>query len=158
MIRATSAPAHPRPRWAIAGALLLSLLAGCASGFQAKLEATLTAVPGRMIKLDGTTTIPDGANINVTLTRLGDPKVILKALPLVKGGKFDAMLGPLDPGVKPGMMEVTLVFTPEAWAWSPEVIPAVGKQGEKMVGKQVKKLPNGIQVVEEKLSFGYDGK
>lgn len=142
---------------AVAALLALAALAGCKEDLpDSRLEATASLQGDQVVQVGGKTTLPDGANILVTLRQPGSRQPIVQALPIVKDHLFTTQLGPLDKiELPPGNYEIYVMFSPEAFAWSDEVLPAVGKKGEKLAGPQVRTKDNGVRVLETTLAFTY---
>jgi hypothetical protein len=138
------------PRWtgcrmAAAGALAL-MLGGCQPP-ETRLDVTLAAQPQDVVAVTGTTSLPDGAQLNVALSKPGAQDPIVLDLPVVKGGRFEARLDPKR-DLPPGTYQVRVTFSPQAFAWSDQVKPAVGERGEKLGGPHVKQAADGLRVLE----------
>lgn len=138
------------------GLVLWAALAGCKEKLpESRLDATVNVLSDQRVQVDGATTLPDGANILVTLRQPGSKQPIVQGLPVVKEHRFSTLLSPGDANVASGTYEVYVMFSPEAFAWSEEVLPAVGQKGEKLVGPQVRQKENGLRILEKTITFNY---
>ena len=107
---------------------------------------TLTPQAADVVKVAGTTSLPDGAQINVSLFQPGDADPLVVDLPVDKAGGFTAELDPKR-DLPAGAYEVRVEFSPRAYAWSDQVKPAVGERGEKLGGPHVQPGEDGIRVL-----------
>lgn len=120
----------------VVAAALAAILAGCGPP-ETRFEAAVEPLGGDRVKVRGETAIPDGAQLNVTIERPSGGEPLAVGLPQVKGGRWEAEFDP--PGATPpGPYLVRIAFSPRAFAWSPAVKPAVGENGEKLGGPNVK--------------------
>jgi hypothetical protein len=120
----------------------LVLLAGCYT----PTELTLKAVPkGEWIEVSGASSIPDGAQFLVGLYPKNAQEPIAQALPILKKGKY---VGKLKTGkLAKGSYLMQVEFSPRAFTWSTQVLPAVGKNGEKLHGPLVARSSDGCRVL-----------
>jgi hypothetical protein len=130
-------------RWT--GCLLALALVGCQPP-ETRFDVTLTPQAADVIKVAGTTSLPDGAQINVSLFQPGAADPVVVDLPVVKAGGFTAVLDPKR-DLPAGAYEVRVEFSPRAYAWSDQVKPAVGERGEKLGGPHVQSGEDGIRVL-----------
>lgn len=109
-------------------------------------QLTLKATPKpEWIEFTGTSSLPDGAQLLVGLYSPEKQDPIVQALPLLKSGKY---YGRLKSGkLQKGSYRLVAEFSPRAYAWSPKVIPAVGKNGEHLHGPLVVRVEDGLRVL-----------
>jgi hypothetical protein len=94
----------------------------------------------------GETSLPDGAQFLVALRKDLSSEPVCLALPLVKGHRYQGILKP--PVLARGRYQIRLEFSPKAFAWSKDVLPAVGKNGEKLAGPLVRDSGQGYRILE----------
>ncbi len=123
--------------------LLCGLLVACSPPSKITLEAKKVASG---VEVSGTTSLPDGAQFLVALRKDLSSEPICLALPLVKGHRYRATLKP--PVLAPGRYQIRLEFSPKAFSWSNDVLPAVGKNGEKLAGPLVRDSGQGYRILE----------
>lgn len=132
------------------GWLLAIALAGCQPP-ETRLEINLTPLPNDQVKVSGETSLPDGAQLNVSLKRPDSEETLVTDLPVVKTGHFDSVLNPKTQ-LPAGTYTVLVEFSPKAFAWSDKVKPAVGENGEKLGGPWVKDSGQGWKVLSQERS------
>ena len=115
--------------------VVLALLPAC-SPPETKLTVNSQVLAGDRVEVAGETSLPDGAQLNVSLRQPGQADPVVVALPVVKGSRFTATLDP-KADLKAGAYDVVVEFSPKAFAWSKDVLPAVGPNGEKLGGPHV---------------------
>jgi hypothetical protein len=135
-------------RWT--GWVLALALVGCQPP-ETRLEVNLTPLPNHQVKVSGETSLPDGAQLNVSLHRPNTDDPLVVDLPVVKAGHFDSVLDPKTPLPK-GTYTVLVEFSPKAFAWSDQVKPAVGENGEKLGGPWAKDTGQGWKVLSQERS------
>lgn len=123
-------------------ALVAVTIAGCAPA-ETRLEVA-TQPNGDAVKVSGGTSLPDGAQLNLSLHKPGSEEALAVALPVVKASRYEAVLDP-KADLPAGAYQVRVEFTPRAFAWSKAVIPAVGANGEKLGGPHVKVSNEGYR-------------
>lgn len=123
-----------------------ALLAAC-SPPETQLDVKSQVLSGDRVEVSGETSLPDGAQLNVSLRQpnLADPVVV--GLPVVKGGRFAVTLDP-QADLKAGDYQVLVEFSPKAFAWSKDVLPAVGSNGEKLGGPHVHDSGEGWKMLK----------
>jgi hypothetical protein len=126
-------------RWI--GCALLVVLTGCQPA-ETRLDFKAEPLPNDRVKVVGDTSLPDGAQLNVSLKRPEEEDPLVVDLPVVKGAHFEALLNPKT-HLAPGTYTVMVEFSPKAFAWSDQVKPAVGENGEKLGGPWVKDSGEG---------------
>lgn len=123
-------------------ALAAVTIAGCAPA-ETRLEVA-TRPQGNAVKVSGETSLPDGAQLNLSLHKPGAEEALAVALPVVKASRYEALLEPRT-DLPAGSYQVRVEFTPRAFAWSKAVLPAVGENGEKLGGPHVKVSNEGYR-------------
>ena len=122
------------------------------------LNVTITAKAegGDKPKIAGTTNLPDGIELMVTIRRK-ESSYSAQSKTRVKGGAFRA--GPFSQkgaGLNPGIYTIE-VSSPLASLQPPPTWPVIGNDGAKLQGPLVKKSPYGGKVVEYRTSFKVGG-
>lgn len=125
-------------------ALLLALtLWGCQPP-ETRLNFTLEPQAHDVVRVAGDTSLPDGAQLNVSLLKPGSEEPLVVDLPVVKNARFEARLD-AKTDLPAGTYEVLVEFSPKAFAWSDAVKPAVGENGEKLGGPYVQESAEGFR-------------
>ena len=109
-----------------------------------RLNFNLEPQANDVVRVTGDTSLPDGAQLNVSLLKPGTEEPIVVDLPVVKESRFEARLDP-HTDLPAGTYEVLIEFSPKAFAWSDAVKPAVGENGEKLGGPYVKESAEGFR-------------
>lgn len=128
-------------RWI--GLLAALTLWGCQPP-DTRLDVTVAPEANDVVRVTGDTSLPDGAQLNVSLSRPGSDEPIVVDLPVVKNSRFEGRLDPKG-DLPAGTYEVRVDFSPKAFAWSDQVKPAVGEHGEKLGGPHVKESAEGFR-------------
>jgi hypothetical protein len=129
----------------ILSVVLAATLAAC-SPPETKLELLTEVGAGDRVTVSGDTGLPDGAQLNVNLTRPGQSDPVVVGLPVVKDGKYTVTLDP-KADLPAGDYGVRVEFSPRAFAWSNAVRPAVGENGEKLGGPYVVSEADGVRIL-----------
>ena len=131
-------------------AVAVLALPACHHAAPSTLDGHLAMPDGRHVLVAGTTNLPEQAQLLVTLQAAADRGIIVQALPLVKDGRFQALLA-LPGGLAGGDYSVRLTFSPAAFDWSRgKVLHAVGQHGEHLTGPWAK--PDGdVTILQREL-------
>lgn len=127
------------------GVALTAALAAC-SPPATKLELRSDVGAGDRVTVSGEVGLPDGAQLNVSLRRPGQDDPVVVGLPVVKAGAYTVVLDP-KADLPAGAYAVRVEFSPRAFAWSKDVRPAVGENGEKLGGPHVVSLDDGVRIL-----------
>ena len=131
-------------RW-LSGLAVAMLLGACAPP-ETRLTVETEVKPGDRIAVRGQTDLPDGAQLNVSLLGATAETPIDMALPVVRDASYAATLDP-QADLPAGSYRVRVEFSPQSFAWSEHVKPAVGEKGEKLGGPHVKTTEDGWRVL-----------
>jgi hypothetical protein len=141
-----------------ATAISAALLIACQSSASAphlqfsRLALDSVQRSGERIVVHGSTDLPDGASLLITLEavdRQPPPRVSLRAqgTPSVKAGQFEATFGPfVDPELSRPPHSVDVILSPAAQ--SQTIRDLVGRNGEYLTGPQSRKTDLGFTVLE----------
>ena len=134
----------------LAGLAIAIALAGCQAE-STRLDVKLEPQPKDRVKVVGDTSLPDGAQLNVSLKKPGADDPIVVDLPVVKSGHFEGLLDPKT-DLPAGTYAVLIEFSPKAFAWNDQVKPAVGENGEKLGGPWAKDSGQGFKILSQERS------
>lgn len=110
------------------------VLTGCRQAAPSVLDGHVAVPDPHHVLVQGETSLPDKAQILVSLQNAGDHTVVAQGLPLVDDGRFQTLLN-LPHDTKPGRYAVRLTFSPAAYDWSQgKVLRTVGRKGEHLRG------------------------
>lgn len=122
--------------WTLGTVLVLAM--SCSPPAPATLDAHLSLPDARHVLVQGQTSLPDQAQILVTIEDPSDQTIIVQGLPLVKEGRFQTLVT-LPGGLSGGDYRVRLTFSPTAFDWSRGKVPSiVGRKGEHLTGPLTK--------------------
>jgi hypothetical protein len=126
-------------RTVVTAALAAVVLSGCPKPAPSVLNGHVAMPDPQHVLVQGDTNLPDKAQILISLQDAKDQSVVVQGLPLVKEGRFQALMT-LPKGVDAGTYTVRLTFSPAAYDWSQgRVLQAVGRKGEHLSGTWAKK-------------------
>jgi hypothetical protein len=126
-------------RTVVAAALLAVVLVGCRQAKPSVLDGHVAMPDPQHLLVQGDTSLPDKAQILISLQDGKDRSVVAQGLPLVKDGRFQALIN-LPKELPAGTHQVRLTFSPASYDWSQgRVLQEVGKKGEHLSGVWAKK-------------------
>lgn len=132
-------------RW-LSGVAIALCLSACAQAPETRLTVEATPQAGDTVEVTGETALPDGAQLNVSLLKEAGEEPLVVSLPVVKDARYSAVLDP-KADLPAGSYRVRVEFSPQAFAWSDQVKPAVGERGEKLGGPHVTTDEDGIRIL-----------
>jgi hypothetical protein len=126
-------------RIVVAATVAAFALAGCRQAGPSVLDGHVAMPDPRHVLVQGETSLPDKAQILISLQDGKDRSVVIQGLPLVNEGRFQALLT-LPKELPPGTHSVRLTFSPASYDWSQgKVAGQVGRKGERLSGPWAKK-------------------
>jgi hypothetical protein len=126
-------------RIVVAAVVATALLAGCRHASPSVLDGHVAMPDPQHLFVQGETSLPDKAQILISLQAAKDKTVVVQGLPLVKSGRFQALMN-LPEDLSPGTYTVRLTFSPASYDWSQgRVLQEVGRKGEHLSGTWARK-------------------